>query len=290
MNPENEVLEPEVVEEEKETAIERRSPAVPITLQELAAMKGEALEIIQARITVLETLRKAAIRATSPEDWLAFKAKDGSVTCYLQDAGAQRIMDLYGVEIFGVSEPRKIAGSEPGVFHYIIRGNGRCKLTRQTIEDIEGGRSSTDDFCKGKTGAQLELDVRKAARANLDGSITRKLTGLSNVPMAELEKAWEGTHKKTSRCRLGKGFGSKQERDGVVEGRHVDTPTGALAPVCESCGKSMIYVPEGTNRTTGKAYAAYWKCEAYAKGNGHSAMADSEWQKVQSQREPGSEG
>src|SRR5512146_1071396 len=149
MNGNEEPIDPELVEE---TAIARRTPSVPVTLAELAALKGEALEVVEARVQVLETLRKAAIKATSPEDWLLFRSPDGGVTGYLQDCGADRVRDLYGIEIFNVSLPQKEAGMG-GEFTYIITGSGRCKLTKQVLENVEGGRSSTDDFCSGKKGA-----------------------------------------------------------------------------------------------------------------------------------------
>src|SRR4051812_7540097 len=104
------------------TAIALRSPAIATTLSELAALKGEAEEIIRARVQVLETLRRAAIRTTSPEDWLLFKSPDeqgGQITGYLQDCGADRVRDLYGIEVYDVSKPEKVVGTEPGVFHYL---------------------------------------------------------------------------------------------------------------------------------------------------------------------------
>ena len=63
-----------------------RRPDVPVTLGELAAMKGEAIEILDARVQILETLRRASIRATHPEDWVLFKARDedgGQVVAFL---------------------------------------------------------------------------------------------------------------------------------------------------------------------------------------------------------------
>jgi len=220
--------------------LEARRPDVPITLSELAAEKGEAVEIINARALVLQTLRKAAILATSPEDWLLFKAPDeqgGQVVGYLQDCGADRVRDLYGIEIFNVSKPEKVVGSEPGVFHYLITGSGRCKLTRQVLEDVEGGRSSTDDFCKDKKGVELELAVRKAARANLDGNISRELAGLKSVPISELEEVWKGTAKKIEQCRRGRGFGTRDQRLGGGErpDEGVDVP-----PQCRVCKKPMV--------------------------------------------------
>lgn len=220
--------------------LEARRPDVPITLSELAAEKGEAVEIINARALVLSTLRKAAILATSPEDWLLFKALDeqgGQVVGYLQDCGADRVRDLYGIEIFNVSKPEKVVGGEPGVFHYLISGSGRCKLTRQVLEDVEGGRSSTDDFCRDKKGVELELAVRKAARANLDGNITRELAGLKSVPLAELEDVWKGTSKKSEHCRRGRGFGTRDERLGG--GERPDEGVDVV-PQCRVCKKAMV--------------------------------------------------
>jgi len=226
--------DPEVLEREEAQALALRHPGIPTTLAELALRKGEATEIIEARIRVLETARMASIRATHPEDWLLFKAKDeqgGQVVGYLQDSGCERVRDIFGISIENVSVPEKIPGADPGVFHYLVRGDGRCSLTTQLIEGIEGGRSSTEDFCKDKTGAALELAVRKAARANLDGQIVRELAGLAGVPIAELEAAWTGTHKKVERCRRGRGFGSGDERLGAVRQGEPDvTP-----PTCPHC-------------------------------------------------------
>ena len=290
MNQKTEIIEAEPAEEV--TAIERRVPTAPVTLAELAALKGEAVEIVQARIVVLETLRKAAIRATHPEDWLLFKARDGSVVGYLQDAGVQRIRDLYGIEIYDVSEPQKIPGSEPGIFHYIISGSGRCKLTGQVIENVEGGRSSSDDFCAGKTGAALELDVRKAARANLDGNIGRELAGLKSVPAQELETAWTGTHKKVGNCRLGRGFGSLAERAGA---KVQQAPDAVEEPTCELCGSKMRFIKAGQTRE-GKPYPAFWSCPNGGPGKKHekSTITHDDWLKALEARraepEPGSEG
>lgn len=247
-------VEPEAVTD----AIELRRPDVPTTLSELAALKGEAVEIIEARVQVLETLRKAAIRATHPEDWLLFRApqeQGGQVVGYLQDCGCDRVRDLYGIEVFNVSRPEKIVGNDPAVFHYLIEGNGRCKLTKQTVEAMEGGRSSTDDFCKDKTGADLELAVRKAARANLDGNITRELAGMKSVPVEELTRAWTGTPKRVESCRLGRGFGSRAERLGATRAGVPDVPP----PVCKVCGATAVYHPAKDNR------GAFYGCPDFKK-------------------------
>jgi hypothetical protein len=244
--------------------IELRRPDIPISLSELASQKGGAVEIIEARVQVLETLRRAAIRATSPEDWLLFKSPEeqgGQTVGYLQDAGCDRVRDLYGVEIYNVSRPELVETNDPAVFHYLITGSGRCKLTRQILEDVEGGRSSTDDFCKDKTGLELRLAVRKAARANLDGGITRELTGLKSVPIAELEAAWTGTSKKVENCRKGRGFGTRSERLGAATAGVPDVEP----PKCGVCGTVAKYRPANDKGP------AFYGCPNYQK------HADRKW-------------
>lgn len=269
MKNQSEAYEPEVVEaeEDREDTSRDNLPAlVPNSLAELAVLRGKGLEIIDARIEVLETLRRAAIRSTHPEDWTLFKTKDqlgGQVTAYLADSGCDRVRDLYGIEVFDVGQPQKILGSNPREFHYIVSGSGRCKITRQVVESIEGGRSSSDDFCKGKQGAELELAVRKAARANLDGGITRELAGLKSVPLQELEDAWKGTNKRASNCRKGRGFGSRAERQGA----RVDNgaPRDLETPRCEICTKLTRFIPAGRTKPSadypnGRDYDAFYSC------------------------------
>jgi hypothetical protein len=220
------------------SALDLRRPGVPVDLNELAAYKGEALDIIDARATILKTVRRAAISATSPEDWLLFKSPPehgGQETAFLQDVGCQRVRDLYGIEIFKPSRPERVGTNDPAVFHYLMHGSGRCKLTGQVVEDVEGGRSSTEDFCRGKVGVELELAVRKAARANLNGSITRELAGLKSVPVDELRDVWAGTRKKIEACRLGRGYGTRDARLGGVTA--VDANVDA--PVCRLCKTAM---------------------------------------------------
>jgi len=225
-----------------------RSPQIPVTLSELAALKGEATAVIEARVQVIATLRTASIRATSPPDWVLHKAPDehgGQVVAYLQDAGADRVRDLWGIEIFDISPPEKIAGTNPDEYHYLVRGSGRCKLTRQTIEQMEGGRSSTDEFCKDKFGVERELLVRKAARANLDGGITRELAGMKSVPIEDLRAAWIGTTKQVEQCRLGRGFGSRSER--AVGARSEKAPD-VDPPMCPHCGTAAVFRPAKGDR------------------------------------------
>jgi len=257
-----------------------RSPTTPTTINELAALKGEALEVIEARVLVIETLRRASIRATSPADWLLFKSPEeqgGQIVGYLQDAGADRVRDLWGIEVFNVGKPEKVAGLDPSAFTYLITGSGRCKITRQVLEEVEGGRSSTDDFCRGKTGADLELSVRKAARANLDGGITRELAGMKSVPIAEIEAAWVGTTKKIADCRRGRGFGTAEERLGARTARG-DAPD-VDPPICPHCKTPGVYRAGKGDR------AAFYGCPKYTTHPDKKFIVNAkEWQEGAAQR------
>jgi hypothetical protein len=250
-------------------ALTLRRPDTPTTVSELAALAGGAIEIIEARVQVIATLRTASIRATHPEDWILFKSPDehgGQVTGYLQDAGCDRVRDLWGIEVYAISHPEKITGTQPGIFHYLISGSGRCKLTQQVVEAIEGGRSSTDDFCRGKEGAELELLVRKAARANLDGNVTRELAGMKSVPVDELKAAWTGTTKRIEQCRRGRGFGSHDERLG---GRSAKAPD-VEPPKCNVCGATGVYRPGKDGR------GAFFGCPNYQKHADRKWIQDAE--------------
>lgn len=243
------------------TALALRRSDVPISVTELAALKGEAVQIIEARVQVLETARLMAIRATHPEDWVLFKSKDDRITGYLEDSGCERVRPIFGISICDVEEPQKIVSSDGASFAVIVRGRGRCALTNDALEAVEGIRESTEDFCKDLTGIKQELRVRQAARANLDGRVVRELAGLGNVPIEELARAWKGTDKKTEYCRKGRGFGTQDER---VGGRSASAPN-VDPPVCPHCGTKGAYRPAKGDR------GAFYGCPNYGK------HADRKW-------------
>jgi hypothetical protein len=231
-------------EPEPTTALARRTDLVPVTLNDLAALRDTALENITTRGDIMVMLRKVALRMTSPEDHLLFRAPSGQITSYLGDAGAGRVRDVFGVEIYNVSRAEKILGSEPGSFMYLVTGDARCKLTGQTIESIEGARSSADDFCRGKSGIELDVAVRRAARANLNGGAVRELCGFKSVPLRDLEEAWAGTKKSVNDCSHGRGFGTRDER---VGGRSAKGPD-VDPPICPHCKATAVYRPARDGR------------------------------------------
>jgi len=288
-------IEPEVLPPESHLV---RSPAIPTTIEELAAL-DEGPDIVEAKTLILKSFRLASIKATNPQDWLLFKAVDPSggserITGFLSDQGCQRIRPLWGIDITPTSEFEKIT-AEDGEFAYLIRGDGFCSTTNRKVTDVEGLRYSTDRFLDGLTAIMKEMRVRQAARANLDGTITRKLTGMGNIAAEELEEAWAGTWKKLDLCARGKGYGTGKERAGDADSK---APSGK-GPLCEheKCGKPMKFWA-----AKGDMVAAY-KCPEFKwdsttrTSNGHSRITLAEYQKQQAaaakadgEKEAGAEG
>jgi hypothetical protein len=238
-------------DERNETAL-----TVPATLSDMARLRQRGREMLETKAELLHTARGFGLKETHPTDWVLFKAPDehgGQVVGYLSDAGCDRVRDIFGIEVYDVTPPVRIAGAVPGEFMYVQSASGRSKFTGQVVEHIEGGRSSTDDFCKDVEGPALELLVRKACRANTDGNITRELAGLKAVPLEELARAWDGSPKKVEQCRLGRGFGSRSERLGGTSERVPDvTP-----PVCPHHNIPLVYRPAKGNR------GAFYGCSKY---------------------------
>lgn len=230
MNPATE-HDVDVDPETSPSSLALRSTSVPVTLVDLAARQGEAVQIIEARVQVLNTARTHAMKMTHPEDWVLFKSKDDRITGYLEDAGCERVRPIFGISIFAVEEPVKVTAQDGKSFAIIVRGCGRSSLTLDKVEGAEGVRESTEDFCKDLSGVKQEIRVRQAARANLDGRIVRELAGLGQVPLEELELAWAGSSKKASNCRKGRGFGTQDERLGATRQGEPDVEP----PTCPHC-------------------------------------------------------
>ena len=254
MTDDDETQDPERPETRGTLALLRR-PDIPVTVDQLAARQAEGIAIIEARARILETARVMAIRMTSGPDWVLYRAPDGQVTGYLQDAGAQRVRGIFGISVYNLGPMERVNGSEPGEFFYLIRADGRANLTGEIVEAVEGARSSLDDNVKDKKGVELERAVRKNARANLNGSITRELAGLKSVPAEEITRAWAGTAKTLDTAHLGRGFGSREERLGASSEKVPDVPP----PICPFHKTPGVYRPAKGNR------GAFYGCPKYGE-------------------------
>lgn len=236
-------VEGEVVEER---GIALRHPSVPTTINELAALdKDQGLAIIEQRTKIFHSMRMASIALTFPGDWTLFKDRDGRIAGYLGDQGCDRIKKMWGIQVNNLGLMRRIEDADHvEEFAYGITGDGVCGLTGEAVFDMEGIRYSTEKYATEKPeGIQRTVAVQKAARANLDGSITRELAGMKSVPSQELDKAWEGTWKKSELCNKARGFGSADERVGGENEKSGVSPQDI--PFCSFCEPKvkLVYRP-----------------------------------------------
>ena len=257
------------------------------TLIDLSNRLDKGVQVIKARAEILSVARRAAVHMTSPEDWIKYKDKEGREVAYLQDCGCDRVRDVFGIEVYDVGRLEKIQVNADE-FMYVITANGRCHLTNQKLEAVEGGRSSNDDFVTRHQpplkGYEVELAVRKAARANLDGQICRTLAGLQSVPRDEIVSAWEGTSKKWDQVRAGRGYGSGAERQGAS----VTSEWEGQKPQCPKCSAPMVYKPSGTTKD-GRQYEAFFSCTSYPKCKETVKKSDWEEQIALSKKAPPAE-
>ena len=236
----DEDIEPELVEEEQ--ALDLRRPDAPMTVEEIAALGEEqALAIINSRVQIIRTLRAESIRQTRPQDWLLFKdINTGRVIGYLQDAGCQRIAPLWGVEVRNITSPKRENSEDGKSYAFTIMGDGFCSITQRSLLNIEGTRYSTEKYAEQHPeGIQREMAVKKAARANLEGTIVRGLTGLKNVPLQDLITA-SGIEKFEAMAAKGRGYGSQEQRAGSgASTEHGIDP--ADFPECDICRIPLLW-------------------------------------------------
>lgn len=286
-------VEPEVVDTEASLAI------IPETVTQLATRGAEGKAVIEARRQIIDAAIRASIWLTFPEDWVLFKDKNtGRVTAYLQDSGCRRVLPIWGIQATPKGSYDKTEVN--GEFAYTLIGDAYCKLTDTWIYNLEGTRTSTEPFAQQVTDPLLkDVRVKQAAKANMEGNAVRRHGGLQNIPERFLTEVWKGTSKSTTQCSLGKGFGSRQDREGTTV-RDSSTPD-VQPPICELCQKPMKFYAGGSK--DGRTWESAWKCQDYKwdmqkrQANGHSKISAADWEKTlastqqtQESREAGQEG
>lgn len=249
--------EAELVERQTAVAL----PVTPYSLQDLAASE-EGEVVIQRTVDLVRALRAASIALTYPHDWVLFKA-DERITGFCQDAGCDRFRDFWGIEVFDLGPWERNEDNETKDFSWSITASGRSLRTGQVVHNITGVRYSYEDFITRRKLPRLqqEQEVKKAARANLEGTIIRELAGMKSVPIEELDLVWKTagmTYKETRLCPRGRGFGSGDERAGGSSDK-----TGGLdqadIPFCNYCEPPVRLV----FRSQGDP--PFWGCPQYTK-------------------------
>ncbi len=234
--------------------------AQSVTIEQLAN-DVDGLEKTERGIAIMKVLRAASIAVTFPHDWVLFKAED-RITGFLQEVGCQRIRDIWGIEITDLQEFVRTEDAETKDFSYAITGNGYSKRTGQMVYDLTGTRYSYEDFIVHRKlkALQIETEVKKAARANLDGNIVRALAGMKSVPAEELDEVWikagMTSYKSTKLCPKGRGFGTANERAGGSSEKNGGVDVQDI-PFCTYC--------EPPERLVFRAEKQFWGCRNYGK-------------------------
>ena len=161
--------------------------------------------------------------ATFPTDWVVFKQPEeqgGQITGYLMDAGAKRALAGAGVEVFDVSEPQRIEGTEPGTFSIRFFASGRSVITNQVIEKVLGSRSSIGRRVQGPDGRAARGQgvedgagqLRRQRRAQVDraaelsGRSNSRACGRGSIRRAASSSATGGAA--SARAKIARGAGS----------------------------------------------------------------------------------
>lgn len=239
LQPEMEVLPPSAMvrpwkgmppEEEAEmmlTVSAERSFIEVMARMELGA------ELFDRRVDLIEKMYKAALRRTRPQDWVLSKDAQGTETAMLTASGAPLIAELYGIEIYNIRpvstsgqfEPKKEASSRPGIYTLRAWCSAFSRANGRRLELLEFARRSDEQFTgRGvdeagaithsprEVVAALDADLRQSVMTGMVTKATKALAGMTRVPKADLDKAWDGTGKLSDQCRRGHGYGTGQER------------------------------------------------------------------------------
>lgn len=185
----------------------------------------DAKQIVERRAELLETLQKAAIRTTEPEQWVLHRDREGHVIGIPSSAACARMAKLYGVRIFrmrprdqhGNFDPDQIPVKDGQEVEFRGFCDARSNVTGEEIEQVEFSRRSDEEFIgryddMQKREGPWEGDLRKSVGTGLRTKAVRILTGTAKVRLAVLADAWKGTDKDPNDCTKGHGFGSAQAR------------------------------------------------------------------------------
>ncbi len=216
--------------------------SVPILADDTLVALAEQAE---KRVEALNKIKRAALRSTNPHDWTDQGGKP-----YLEASGCQKVGRVFGVS-WRVGET-KMENEEGGHFRYEY--TGEFSLAGATITAI-GTRSSKDGFFKkydGKGESRTELppseidkgDVQKSAYTNLLQNGIKSLLGLKNLSWDDLNECAGITKDLVA--------GVKYKKDGKTQ--EEIKSEGALSVTFIP---SEVFVTNGKNQKTGKAYTKY---------------------------------
>lgn len=150
-------------------------------------------------VELYNRISSVSLKMTKEGDWVL---QDGSP--YLMESGAQKIANLWGIDISGKKVTEEWQEDEKGkYFIIIVSGVAYSKKLNRYIEE-EGTCSQRDKFF-GKVGTELkkleDVDktlIRKKAHTNLNNRLIKKMAGIAGVTVEDLKEAGLDISKITS--------------------------------------------------------------------------------------------
>lgn len=229
----------ETAQEQRLTAalVERREAALsgPVTLDSLTVIdSSRVIALVESRAKALESMRRAGIKLTHPQDWVLFKGRDGRVTASLKRSGAQKVAKLWGIS-FHPRSAVEVSTSKQKVMKWVngektsvvddvttaeIYGDAVCSVTGETVEGLRAYRRTDEEF----VGRGTIDDLKQAAHTAGLTKAVRILAAFSSVPIDELADAWGKAPKYVEEnAVLGAGY-SKQQREQAVQASTQNAP------------------------------------------------------------------
>jgi hypothetical protein len=202
----------------------------------------DIIHMMERRVSTLQNLRLAAIKATRPDDWTLFRPKEGEPQGICGKAGCTKIGQLYGVQILNPTPVEIVTDGDKKVAQCF--GDGYCALTGQIYPGLRGYRVAGERFTGRDPGEVGSQDLIQAARTALETKAVRILTGLVKVSLSELAAAWGLSLEETqSRCVRGAGYGKSKDREDPPSGG--PAPSGSNGHISEAQGKRAYAIAAG---------------------------------------------
>ena len=184
-----------------------------IQIGKLLVEKPEVVErALESRRLILRTIESHGVQNTRPQDWVLRKGKGNEITAGMTGAGAQRIMQVAGIELFPHRDPQ-IRLEDDGSRTAWQTGIAYSAATNRFAINLLAERNSKEKFIgrgeRAENESITDQDLKSAAASLLFRKAVEALTGLKNLRADDLR----GYGINPDECTKGFGF-SDDERDG----------------------------------------------------------------------------
>jgi len=184
-------------EKEKETI--NNEPKMEVPERELVAFPSkereltvdEKVKLVGEKLDLFNRIKNISLKLTKPSDWIIHTDDNP----YLMDRGSENVGIAFGVDVSGIKLNQEWHEDKDGRYYeYVATGMGYSKVLNRVVEDI-GVCSQRDKFfgrVKGELKPIEEVDmpnIRRKAITNLHSRLIKRLVGLMNITLNDLQEA-----------------------------------------------------------------------------------------------------